>query len=302
MIDQCLSLARSKCADTVAPYEFTDDQFTQWFRDACFDVHKKHGSPAADILKFNFIAYKTEDPTDLDESKYENESNISIDKYLYLTDNSKIGYIETKSLNESDRLAMVKITANAIDGSIADDVTFDISLDKPNTDTTNEGSWLAADGLIATIENDTYIDISELASQYFALKITIKAGSSIKIVDLCIERFRIAENLGDDGILDIACLMAGYAWESRGNKAIQNRNSDITIDNLFHRAQSLRKSVLNLEGDKAIKARVGGQISHYSGKNKYTGRVFDESNAIADGLADGSIASIRGDGTIRRVN
>ena len=300
MISEAIALARSRCGDDISPYQYDDSKMKDWFRQACFDAEKMLGTPSLDRITFIFDPYNPDDVSLIDESLYENYENITIDKYLKLTDTGKEGFIETKSIQETNQLAMIKIYANAIDGSIDDDVSFDISLDKPNTEETNTGTWILADGLVSEIKNGVYVLTDTIISRYFALKINIPSGKNIKIVDLAIERFHIIEGI-DARINDLAKLMASYAFLNKAMIAIKDGNSQETIDSLFFEAKILKNEVLNIDEGEAIKSNAGGKISHYEGKNPYANKVFGNDNSIVQGFKDGDIITVRTDGVIRRV-
>jgi len=302
MISEAISLCREEIRDQDVPYRVSDTTMKEWFRKACFDAKKILGFPALDIIQYNFEPYNTEDSSKINPAKFENFSNITVNQYLYLTSLLSQGYIETKSLDENDRLAMVKITANCKEGTIADDITFDISLDKPHTEENgNSGTWLVADGLIPTIENGVFSLIDTIVSKYFAIKITIASGKAIKLVDLSIERFRLSDQFTDGDIDDIAKLMASYDYLNRASDAINAGNSKETIDYLFYEARRLKDEVLNINDGEAIKSNSGGSVSHYL-ENKYAKKALEETNEFISGFGNGSIVSVTSEGTIRRTN
>jgi hypothetical protein len=302
MIAESISLCRELILDQEVPYRVSDSTMYEWFRRACFDAKKILGTPSMDMIQYNFEPYNIENPTEINPAKFENYSNITINQYLYLTDPSKEGSIETKSIDESNRLAMIKINANCKSGTISNDVTFDISLDKPNEKTNgNIGTWLVADGLISAIQNNVYSLVDTLVSKKFAIKITIAANKTIKLVDLTIERFRLSSEFVDGDIDDIAKLMASYDYEIRAAKAIKDNNSTATIDHLYYMSRKLKNDVLNVIDGENVKSGAGGSISHHPG-NKYAAAALNGNNDIADGLADGSIIYVTTDGTVRRTN
>jgi len=302
MISEAISLCREEIRDQTVPYRVSDTIMKEWFRKACFDAKKILGFPALDIIQYNFEPYDTADVTEISPAKFENFSNITVNQYLYLTSSLLQGVIETKSLDEDDRLAMVKITANCKGGTISDDVVFDISLDKPNTEEDgNSGTWLVADGLISAIENGVFSLIDTIVSKHFAIKITIGSGKAIKLVDLSIERFRLSVQFTDGDIDDIAKLMASYDYLNRASDAINAGNSKETIDFLFYEARRLKNEVLNINDGEAIKANTGGSVSHYI-SNKYAKKALEDKNEFISGFGDGSIVSVTSDGTIRRTS
>jgi hypothetical protein len=302
MISECISLCRELIDDETVTYRVSDTRMKEWFRRACFDAQKILGFPALERIEYNFNPYILSDPTKINPAMYENYSNITINQYLYLTDPTNQGYIETKSVDEIDRLAMVKITANCKDGSVDDDVIFDISLDKPNDLMNgNSGTWLVADGLLTAIENGVYCLVDTLVSKKFAIKITILSGKTIKLVDLSIERFRLSANFKDGDIIDIAKLMASYDFEDRAGKAVNAGNSKETVDWLFWKAREFKKQVLNQVDDKQIIAGVGGSINLHPG-NPYADKALSMNNEIVSGFGNNSIVEIITDGTIRRTN
>jgi len=302
MISECISLCRELIDDETVTYRISDTRMKEWFRRACFDAQKILGFPALERIEYNFNPYLVSDPTQINPALFENYSNITINQYLYLTSLTSQGYIETKSVDEIDRLAMIKITANCKDGTIDDDVTFDVSLDKPHDLTDgNSGTWLVTDGLLTAISNGVFCLVDTIVSKKFALKITIKSGKAIKLVDLSIERFRLSANFKDGDIIDIAKLMASYDFEDRAGKAVNAGNSKETVDWLFWKAREFKKQVLNQVDDKQIIAGIGGSVNLHPG-NPYADKALSTSNDIVSGFGDNSIIEIQTGGTIRRTN
>lgn len=242
---------RRGIADITEKEQYTDKRILEEIKRGIADSPHISGMVSAHRQVYAFVPID-QNATLYNKDIYENNSNMTTNYHLTLTDSGSEGVIETKA-NVVNNMQIALVTIGWNESGATGDPVLDISLDKDpaSGDRGMPGSWLAETSRIAVIKNGVEFDISDIPSPSFSVRWTLPSGSDKKILDttvmiVLVNSSRLMENKSD-----VVYITIGNILSEEAN--VQAKNSNVPY------AEFLEGKANNMWAK--VRGRLGGGIS-----------------------------------------
>ena len=294
IFDEIIQDTKSLLADISRQDKYTRPEILKFLREAILAAGDVKGIATSKVLKYSFRPNSDIDFTSIDNTIYENASNIKMNYYLEPSNNSKVASVESIALGVYDKqIVLISLYWNE-EGTV-NAPTLDVSLDKDiNVGSTYRGTFLVESQRVNAIENGKMFDTSMFVSRSFSIKWSFPIGSTYKIRDTIVKVFLVDSGLLIQNQYDIARLAAANIIDIEASRAANEGQSEVYVKLLIERSKNLKVEIQGKIGTSVTATSSVGSVSHDYDLNKFANRAFDRK------YKDGDWVEIV-NGTIRRV-
>jgi hypothetical protein len=277
---------KRKVRDVADKSALTDPDLIEELYTATVAMDDTIGICRAKTLKFAFNPVDNEDHTNIRNTVYENESNMSVGYELYATEASVAASIESKALAVRDKSIALMQLFWSQSGDTGTEPVIDVSLDKdPVNGDELPGTWLVENDRIDPILSGTKIDMSMFHSISFALKWKFSADANYRIQDticrmLLVDTAKMFQRQGDIVLVAAYNILTHEAAKSL--RKGQGANYVELLKTLADRYLSDARGY-SPDGAKASTTEVRA-IEHNHDRNFHADRAFRRAGG---GLKDG---------------
>ena len=276
---------KRKVRDVADKGAITDPELIEELYAATIAMDDTIGISRAKTLKFAFNPVDNDDHTNIRDSVYENEDNMSVGYELYQTVGSSDAIIESKALAIRDKaIALLQIFWSQ-SGGVGTQPTVDVSFDKdPSHGDELPGTWLVENSRIDTIESGVKIDTSMFHSISFALRWKLFADANYRIQDticriILVDSAKMYQRQGD--IANVAAYHILTHQAAVALRAGQGSNYVELLKNLADRYLSDARGYTP-DGAKASTTEVKA-LEHHFNRDHHANRAFRKVTTLQPG-------------------
>jgi hypothetical protein len=276
---------KRKVRDVADKSAITDPELIEELYAATIAMDDTIGISRAKTLKFAFNPVDNDDHTNIRDSVYENESNMSVGYELYQTVGASDATIESKALAVRDKsIALLQIFWSQ-SGSSGTVPSIDVSFDKdPENGDELPGTWLVEDSRIDEITNGGKIDTSMFHSISFALRWKLTASADYRIQDticrmILVDTAKMYQRQGD--IVNVAAYHILTHQAAVSLRAGQGTNYVELLKNLADRYLADARGYTP-DGAKASTTEVKA-LEHHFNRDHHANRAFRKVSTLRPG-------------------
>jgi len=208
IFNSSINAVRSLIADVRDQQSLTYSKLLEEIKSSLEAMPNITGVVSSKRLVFAFPPFSA-DPSSIDTSIYENDSNIVVNYGLERDAGSGDSVIETKAMPVIDMQVALLTFYWQLKTGTGTVPSIDISFDKdPDNGEELSGAWLVKDNRIAAIEDGKQIDVSGIPSPSFAIRWTIPDPSTYKILDTTVDIMLINSSMLIESQNDIVLIAA----------------------------------------------------------------------------------------------